>query len=109
MTLSLHHGSNDNDVRTLNLTTSRNLFLKSTMFQHRTILIYTWTHFDGKIHKQIYHILIDRRWYTIISEGRKCRKGNCDTDQYIKVAIVSERLAVGKQEAQKYDRERINL
>ena len=93
MTLSLHQGSNDNDVRSVNLASSRNM---STKFQHRTILIYTWTHFDGKIHKQIYHILIDRRWYTSISEGRKCRKGNCDTDQYIKVAIVSERQAVSK-------------
>ena len=79
------------------------------MFQHRTILIYNWTHSDGKIHSQIYHILTDRRWYTSIREGRICRKDNCDTDQYMKVVLVRERLAVGKQEAQKYDRERINL
>jgi hypothetical protein len=67
------------------------------MFQHQTILMYTWTHSDWKIHKEIYYILIDRGWYSSILDGRVFRKANCDTDQYMKVALVRERLAVSKQ------------
>ena len=33
----------------------------------------------------------------------------CDTDHYLLVAKVRERLAVSKQEAQKFDGERFNL
>ena len=34
---------------------------------------------------------------------------DCDTDHYLVVAEVRERLAVSKQAAQKFDRERFNL
>jgi len=44
--------------------------------------------------------MIERRWYTSILDGRIFRQANCDTDHYIKVAIVRERLAVSKQAAQ---------
>ena len=37
------------------------------------------------------------------------RGGNCDTDRYLVVAKVRERLALSKQEAQKFDVERFNL
>jgi endonuclease/exonuclease/phosphatase family metal-dependent hydrolase len=46
---SLHQDSNDNGVRIVNFATSKNLVVKSTMFQHRNI------------HNQIDHILIDKR------------------------------------------------
>jgi hypothetical protein len=58
---SLHEISNDNGVRLLNLTTSKNLRIKSTMFTHRKMHKYTWTSTDGRTHNQIDHILIDRR------------------------------------------------
>jgi hypothetical protein len=60
---SLHQDSNDNGVRLVNFTTSKNL-VKSTMFPHRNIHKYTWTSPDGKTHKQIDHVLIDRRWHS---------------------------------------------
>ena len=53
--------SNDNGVRIVNFATSKNLFVKSTMFLHRKIHKYTWTFADGKTHNQIDHVLIDRR------------------------------------------------
>jgi len=59
---SLHQLSNDNGVRLVNLATSKNLVVKSTVFPHRNIHKYTWTSPDGKTHSQIDHILIDRRW-----------------------------------------------
>jgi exonuclease III len=58
---SLHEISNDNRVRSVNFTTSKNLRIKSTMFLHPNIHKYTWTSPDGKTHNQIDHILIDRQ------------------------------------------------
>jgi hypothetical protein len=56
---SLHEISNDNGVRLVNLSTSKNLRVKSAMFPHCNIHKYTWTSTDGKTHKQIDHILVD--------------------------------------------------
>jgi exonuclease III len=57
---SLHEISNNNGVRVVNFATSKNLFVKSTMFPHRNIHKYTWTSPDGNTYNQIFHILIDR-------------------------------------------------
>jgi hypothetical protein len=97
---SLHQDSNDNGVIIVNFATSKNLVVKSTMFQHRNIHKYTWTSPDGQTHNQIYHILIDRRWHSNILDVRSFRGDDCDTDHYLVVAKVRERLAVRKQAAQ---------
>jgi hypothetical protein len=55
---SLHE--NNNEVRSVNFATSKNLRVKSTMFSHRNIHKYTWTSKDGKTHNQTDHILADR-------------------------------------------------
>ena len=57
----LHQDSSDKGVRIINLSTSKNGALKSTMFLHRNIHNYTWTSPNGKTHNHIDHILIDRR------------------------------------------------
>ena len=54
-------------------------------------------------------ILIDRRWHSSIIDVRSFRGADCDTDHYLAVAKVSERLAVRKQAAQKSDGGRFNL
>ena len=46
---SLHQYSNDNGVRIVNFTTSKNLVVKSTMFPHQNIHRYTWTSPDGRL------------------------------------------------------------
>ena len=106
---SLHQDSNDNGVRIVNFATSKNLAVKSMMFSLRNIHKYTWTSPNGKTHNQIDHILIDRRWHSSILVVQSFREADCDTDHYLVVASVRERLAASKQAAQKLDGERFNL
>jgi hypothetical protein len=49
------------------------------------------------------------RWHSSIVDVRSFRGADCDTDHHLVVANVRERLAVIKQEAQKFDAERFNL
>jgi hypothetical protein len=106
---SLHEISNDNGVRIVNFATSKNLVVKSTMSPHRKIHKHTWTPPEGNTHNQIDHILIDRRWHSSILDVRYFRGADCDTDYYLVVAEVRERLAVSKRAAQKIDTERFNV
>jgi len=93
---SLLQESNDNGVRLVNFATSKNLVVKSTMFSHRNIHKHTWTSPDGKTHNQIDHVLIGRRWHSSVLDVRSYRGADCDTDYYLVIAKVRERLAVGK-------------
>jgi endonuclease/exonuclease/phosphatase family metal-dependent hydrolase len=93
---SSHEISNDIGVRIVNFAASKYLGVKSTMFSHRNIHKFTWT-FDGNMHNQIDHILIDRRRHSSILDVRSFRAADCDTDHYLVVAKVRERLAMSKQ------------
>jgi hypothetical protein len=97
---SLHQDNNYNGVRIANFATSKNLVVKSTIFPRRNIRKYSWTSPVGKTHNQIDHILTDRRWHSSILDVRSFRGADCDTDHYLVVAKVSERLAVSKQAVQ---------
>jgi len=79
------------------------------MFQQRNIHNYIWNFSDGKTHNQSDHILIDRRWHSIILDARSFRGVDCDTDHYLVVAKVRQRLAVSKHAAQKFDGKKCNL
>jgi len=105
----LRQDSIDNVVRIVNFATSKNVVVESTMFPHRNIHKYTWTFPDGKTHNQIDHILIDGRWYSSVLDVRSFRGADCDTDNYLMVGKVRERLAVSKQAGQRSDGERFNL
>jgi hypothetical protein len=67
---SQHQVSNDNGVRIVNFATSKKLLVKSKMFPLRNMHKYTWTSADEKTHKQIDHILIDKRWNSSIIDER---------------------------------------
>ena len=79
---SLHQDSNDNGVRIVNVATSYKLVVKSTMFLHQNIHKYTWIYPDGKTHKQVDHILIDRRWHLSILGLQSFRGADCDIGIY---------------------------
>jgi hypothetical protein len=49
------------------------------------------------------------RWYSSILEVRYFRGADCDTDNYLVVAKVREKLAVSKQAAQKFHGKRFIL
>ena len=66
------------------------------MLTHQNINKYTWTSPDGKTHNQIEHIFIDRRQQSSILDIRSFGGADCDTDHYLVVAKVRERLAVSK-------------
>jgi len=70
---------------------------------------YTWASPDGKTHNWIDHVLIERRWHLSLLDVRSFRGADCDTDHYMVVAKVRERLAVSKQAPQRFDVERFNL
>jgi hypothetical protein len=64
---------------------------------------------DVKTHNQIDHILIDRRWHSSVPDVQSSKAADCDTDHYLVVAEVRERLAVSKQTMQRFDMVRCNL
>ncbi|PNF20027.1 hypothetical protein B7P43_G05947 [Cryptotermes secundus] len=68
------------------------LTVKSTIFQHRNIHKFTWITPDGKIHSQTDHILLHRRRHSSILDVHSFRVADYDTDHYLLVAKVRERL-----------------
>jgi hypothetical protein len=106
---SLYEINNDNGVRVVNFATSKNLVVKRTMFPHRKIHKHTWTSPEVNTHNQIDHILIDRRQHSRILDARSFRGADCNTDHYLVVADVRQRLAVSKRAAQKIGTERFDV
>jgi hypothetical protein len=97
---SLYEISNDNGVRLVNFATSKNFRIKSTLFPHHNIHKYTWTSPDGKTHNQIDHILVEKREQSNVLDDRSFRALCCDSDHYVVMAKIRERLAVNKQRSQ---------
>jgi hypothetical protein len=106
---SLHEASNDNGVRVVNFAISKNLIVKSITFPHRDIHKHTWTSSDGVIHNQIDHVLIDKRRHSNILDVRYFRGADCDTDHYLVLAKLRERISVSKRARQNFDLERFDL
>jgi hypothetical protein len=93
---SLHEISNVNGIRVVNFT-SKNLRVKSTMFPHRNIHKYTRTSPNGRTHNQIDRFLIERQRHSNVLGVRSFRTADCDTNHYLEVAKLRERLPVNKQ------------
>jgi hypothetical protein len=106
---SLREASNDNRVRVVNFATSKNLIVKSTTFPHHDIHEHTWTSPDCLTHNQIDHVLIDKRQHSNILDVRSFRGADCDTDHYLVVAKLRERISVSKRARQNSDLQRFDL
>jgi hypothetical protein len=57
----------------------------------------------GRLTTRFDHTLIDRRWHSSILDVQSFRAADCETDHYLVVANVSERMAVSKPAAPKFD------
>jgi hypothetical protein len=64
---------------------------------------------DEKTHNQIDHILVDRRRHSNILDVRSFKSADCDSDHYLVVAKVRERLALNKQRSHRFYMERFNM
>jgi hypothetical protein len=106
---SLHEFGNDNGVRVVNFATSKNLFVKRTTLPYRDIHKHTWTSPDGVTHNQIDHVLIDERRHSNLLYIRSFGGADCDTDHYLIVEKLKERLSVSKRAMQKVDLEIFEL
>jgi endonuclease/exonuclease/phosphatase family metal-dependent hydrolase len=93
---SLHEASNDNRVRVVNFATLKNVIVKSTAFPQCNIHKHIWTSSDVVTHNQIDHVLIDKRQHSNILDVRSFRGTDCDTDHYLVVAKLRERISVSK-------------
>jgi hypothetical protein len=98
---SSHEISSYSEVKVVNFATSKNLTVKVQRSNIVTFIISP----DGKTHNQINHILIDSRRHSSIPDVRLYRTADCDTDHYLVVAKVRERLAGSKQTMQSSYRE----
>jgi hypothetical protein len=79
------------------------------MLSHCNIHKFTWTSPDGKTPNKFDYILIDRRRHSGVLDVRSFRAANCDTDHYLVVPEVTERLAVSKKTTHTVHMERFNL
>jgi hypothetical protein len=55
------------------------------------------------------NILIDRCRRSNVLDVRSFRAADCDSDHYMVVVQVKEKLALNKQRSQRFDMERFNL
>jgi endonuclease/exonuclease/phosphatase family metal-dependent hydrolase len=93
---SLHEANNDNRVRVVNFATLKNLIVKSTTFPHHNLHKHTWTSPDGVTHHQIDNVLIDKRQHSNILDVRSFREADCDTDHYLVLTKLRERISISK-------------
>jgi hypothetical protein len=105
----LHNINNDNGVSLVNFATSKNLRVNSSMFSQCNSHKYTWTSPDGKTHNQIDHILVDRRRHSNVPDVQSFRAADCDTDHFLLVAKVKDKLAGNKQKSHRFGMGRFNL
>jgi hypothetical protein len=63
----------------------------------------------GKTHNHIDHILVDRQRHSNVQDVRSFRAADCDSDHYLVVTKVKERLAANKQRSHTFHMERFNL
>jgi hypothetical protein len=68
-----------------------------------------WKCPDGKTHIQIGHTLINRQKHSSILDVQSFRAADFDTDRYLVIAKVRDRLAVTKERSHRFHMEKFNF
>jgi endonuclease/exonuclease/phosphatase family metal-dependent hydrolase len=90
---SLHSTSNDNGERLLELCLSYNLTIGSTMFPHKDVHKYTWTHPNGVNRNQIDHVCISRTLSKSLLDVRTQRGANIGSDHELVLSKLQLKLS----------------
>jgi len=90
---SLHVVSNDNLTRFISFAMSRNI-ISTTYFQKKDIYKQTWVSPDATAKNQIDHVTIDKLHRSWFKNVRSYRGADRDTDHYLVVATLTEKLSV---------------
>jgi endonuclease/exonuclease/phosphatase family metal-dependent hydrolase len=64
----------------------------STCFEHKQIHKATWVSSDKKTMNKIDHILVNKRRKSAIQDVRTYQGANCDTDHWMVVAKIKQRI-----------------
>ena len=108
---SVHEKTNENGLRLIDFATSKNMAIRSTQFQHSLLGKYTWRSPNGRDETQIDHVLIDGRHFSDIIDVRSQRGANIDSDHYLVVAKLRQRLSdvnkIRRRRPQRFDLERL--
>jgi len=91
---SLHIVSNDNGTRFISFAMSRDIIITSTYFQRKDIYKQTWVSPDATTKNQIDHVTIDKLHCSWFKNIRSYRGADGDTDHYLVVATLTEKLSV---------------
>jgi hypothetical protein len=74
------------------------VYTKLLMLPQHNIHKFTSLHLlMDRLNDQIDHSLIDRRWHSNVLDIRPSRVADCDSDHYLVVSKLRERMAVSKQ------------
>ena len=90
---SLHTRTNDNGERFLELCLSHDLMIGSTVFPHKDIHKYTWTHPNGIIKNQIDHVCVSRTWRKSLLDVRTKRNADIGSDHQLVLATFQLKLS----------------
>jgi len=83
---------NEARVRLVEFYDGNNLGIMNTWFEQPKRRLYTWTSPDGKHRNQIFYILINKRWKSMIRDVRTKPGADCGTDHELLVATLKTRL-----------------
>ena len=85
---SVHTESNDSGIRQAYFATSKSFTVNSIKYPNYNIHKYNWTSPEA-----IYHVLIDRRKQICIIDIQSLGEADCDTDFYLVVTTIQDRLS----------------
>ena len=94
---SLHQETNDNGIRLCSFAHSTNMWISSVSFPHKNIHKITWKLPGTNKGNQIDHMLINRRYATSVLDVRTYRGANCDSDHFLVIAKIRQRLATANK------------